>query len=283
VLYVCATPIGNLGDVGLRTLEALRRVELIAAEDTRRTRKLLSRYDIHTPLTSLFAHNEAQKTAYVLGLLRDQKYIALVVNAGMPCISDPGGRLVAAAVRDGLRLTVIPGPSAPVTALVASGFADDRGFRFVGYLPRRAKDLRGAWSAWRQCGGVVVAFETPQRLARSLAELTALAPAVPAAVCRELTKVHEEVVRGSLAELAVRFAPPSAGGAAAPPLGELSLVMDLGVPEETAGIPADGARMAAELLAKGVSRRDVALALHVCLGLPRRAADALVHDAPRPH
>jgi len=205
VLYVCATPIGNLDDVTARVLEALRAVELIAAEDTRRTRKLLARYDIHTATTSLFAHNEAAKTAYVLELLRAGRDVALVTDAGLPGVSDPGLRLVAATAGAGLPLTVLPGPSAPVTALVASGLASDQGFRFVGYLPRRAIDLRAAWDDWRRCGGIVVAFETGPRLARSLTGLATLAPEAPGAVCRELTKLHEEVARGTLAELAARF------------------------------------------------------------------------------
>lgn len=276
MLYVCATPIGNLDDVGLRTLDVLRRADLIAAEDTRRTRKLLSRFAIHTPLTSLFAHNEAQKTAYVLGLLREQKEVALTTDAGMPGISDPGGRLVTAALAEGLPVTVVPGPSAPVTALVAAGMADEAGFRFVGYLPRRTKELRAAWSEWRRCGGVLVAFETPQRLARSLAELARLAPGLRAAVCRELTKVHEEVVRGTIAELSARFPPrtPGSGVDPAAPRGELTLVLDLGPPE--AGAAPEAELTASGLLAAGLSRRDAALALHICLGLPRREADALV-------
>ena len=123
MLYVCATPIGNLGDVTPRVLEALSEVELIAAEDTRRTRKLLSHFDIHTPLTSLFQHNELQKTDEVLRLLRDGRDVALVTDAGMPGVHDPGMRLVREVVEEGLEMTVLPGPSAVLTALVAAGIA----------------------------------------------------------------------------------------------------------------------------------------------------------------
>jgi 16S rRNA (cytidine1402-2'-O)-methyltransferase len=287
VLYVCASPIGNLEDVTLRVLEALRSVHLIAAEDTRRTRKLLARYDIHTPLTSLFAHNEAQKTDYVLGLLREGRDVALVTDAGTPGVSDPGERLVAAVVAEGVGLTVLPGPSAPVTALVASGLAREEGFRFVGYLPRRAKDLRDAWGRWRRCGGVLVAFEAPQRLRRSLTELAALAPDLRGAVCRELTKVHEEVARGTLADLAARFAAPGGGGGAGagdelgPLRGEITLVVDLGVPDETVAGVAAAAQLAAELLGRGLSRRDAAHALHICLGMPHRDAEGLVRGTAR--
>jgi 16S rRNA (cytidine1402-2'-O)-methyltransferase len=273
VLYVCATPIGNLDDVSPRVLDALGAVELIAAEDTRRTRRLLSRFDIHTPLTSLFAHNEAEKTERVLGLLRQGRAVALVTDAGMPGVADPGARLVARAAGEGLPLTVLPGPSAVTTALVASGLAGDEGFRFVGYLPRRAADLARGVAQWRRCGGVVVAFESPRRLAASLERLAALVPGAPAAVCRELTKVHEEVLRGSLDEVAAEVA------AREEVRGEVTLVLDLGAPEaEAAGRQTEAREAAVVLLARGLSRRDTAAALHVCLGVPRREAVRLAQE-----
>ncbi len=273
MLYVCATPIGNLDDVSPRVLDALGAVELIAAEDTRRTRRLLSRFDIHTPLTSLFAHNEAEKTERVLGLLRQGRAVALVTDAGMPGVADPGARLVARAAAEGLPLTVLPGPSAVTTALVASGLAGDEGFRFVGYLPRRAADLTRGVAEWRRCGGVVVAFESPRRLAASLERLAALMPGAPAAVCRELTKVHEEVLRGSLDELAAEIA------ARDDVRGEVTLVLDLGAREtEAAGRQTEAREAAVALLARGLSRRDAAAALHVCLGVPRRDATRLTQE-----
>jgi len=270
MLYVCATPIGNLDDVTARVLAALRAADLIAAEDTRRTRKLLARYDIHSATTSLFAHNEAEKTAYVLELLRAGRDVALVTDAGLPGISDPGLRLVSAAAAAGLALTVLPGPSAPVTAVAAAGLDAERGFRFVGYLPRRASDLSAAWEGWRRCGGVVVAFETGPRLARALAALAALAPDAPAAVCRELTKVHEEVARGTLADLAARFATVTKG--------EITLVIDAGAPDEESAAQGERARAAAALLGAGLTRRDAAAALVVCLGLRRNEAKRLVEQ-----
>jgi 16S rRNA (cytidine1402-2'-O)-methyltransferase len=272
MLWVCATPIGNLGDVTLRVLEALRGADLIAAEDTRRTRKLLSHYAIHAPLTSFHAHNEAQKTEYVLGKLRGGAAVALVTDAGLPGVSDPGVRLVAAALAEGLPVSVLPGPSAPATALVASGLAGEGGFRFVGYLPRRAKELRAAVVAWRRCGGVLVAFEAPQRLARSLGELAALLPEAPAAVCRELTKAHEEVTLGTVPELAARYP------AGAEVRGEVTLVLDLGAPADEKAAP-DAAAVAAALLARGLSRRDAATALSVCFGLSHRQAEMSVRLA----
>ena len=271
MLYVCATPIGNLGDVSGRVLETLGAVELIAAEDTRRTRKLLARYDIHTPTTSLFAHNEAAKTAYVLELLRAGRDVALVTDAGLPGVSDPGLRLVAATAGAGLPLTVLPGPSAPVTALVASGLAADEGFRFVGYLSRRPHDLRAAWEGWRRGGGIVVAFETGPRLARSLAALAAVAPDAPGAVCRELTKLHEEVARGTLAELASRF-PDEVKG-------EITLVFDSGPPAGAGEGAGERARAAAAALRRaGLSRRDAAAALTVCLSVRHNEAKRIVDE-----
>jgi len=273
VLYVCPTPIGNLDDVSPRVLEALRAADLVAAEDTRHTRRLLSRFDVHTPLTSLFAHNEAEKTERVLGLLRDGRDVALVTDAGTPGVADPGARLVARAAAEGLPFTVLPGPSAVTTALVASGLAGDEGFRFVGYLPRRAADLTRSLARWRRCGGVVVAFEAPRRLTVSLERLAALAPDAPAAVCRELTKVHEEVLRGSLRELAGEIA------AREEVRGEVTLVVDLGAPEAGTERRLEAREAAAALLGRGLSRRDAAAALHVCLGVPRREAVRLAQEA----
>ncbi len=277
MLYVCATPIGNLADVSARVLDTLRAVELVAAEDTRHTRKLLSHFDIHTPLTSLFKHNEAQKTEEVMRLLRNGGDVALVSDAGMPGVSDPGMRLVASAAGEGLELTVLPGPSAVITALVAAGY-EGEGFRFVGYLPRYTRELEGALRGWRRCGGMVVAFETGHRLARSLAVLAAALPGARAAVCRELTKVHEEIVRGTLAELAEPYPLPGPdAGPMAGPRGEITLVIDLGEAlDEAAAARPQTRAAAAMLLGRGLSRRDAAAALHICLGMPRREADALV-------
>jgi len=238
MLYVCATPIGNLGDVTPRVLDALRAAELVAAEDTRRTRKLLSHFDIHTPLTSFFQHNELQKTDEVMRLLRDGRTVALVTDAGMPGVQDPGMLLVHRVVAESLEMTVLPGPSAVLTALVASGL-DGEGFRFVGYLPRRSRELEAALVEWRRCGGILIAFDTGQRLARSLATLAAHLPDARAAVCRELTKVHEEVSRGSVYELSQRFPVPSPeAGPTASVRGEITLVIDVGRP-----LDADAARL----------------------------------------
>ncbi len=279
MLHVCATPIGNLGDVTARVLEALSTADLVAAEDTRRTRKLFSHFGIHTPLTSLFQHNEAQKTEEVLGILRSGKDVALVSDAGTPGVSDPGMRLICRAVAEGLPVTVLPGASAVTTALVASGFVGD-GFRFVGYLPRRRQELDAALRGWRRCGGLIVAFETGQRLPRSLVTLAASLPEARAAVCRELTKVHEEVVRGTVDELSQRYLLPGPeAGPRSTVRGEITIVLDLGEPLDEAAAARPQERMAAqELLGRGLSRRDAAAALRVCLGVPRREADRIVRE-----
>ncbi len=279
MLYVCATPIGNLGDVTPRVLDALREAELVAAEDTRRTRKLLSHFDIHTHLTSFFQHNELRKTDEVLRLLRDDSIVALVTDAGMPGVQDPGMLLVQKVVSEGLDMTVLPGPSAVLTALVAAGITGE-GFTFVGYLPRRARELESSLTSWRRAGGLLVAFDTGQRLARSLAVLAAHLPDARAAVCRELTKVHEDVRRGTLLELSERYpVPMSEAGPTASVRGEITLVIDLGRPlDDRAARRPDAEAAAGALLARGLSRRDTAASLHVCLGMPRREAERVARE-----
>jgi 16S rRNA (cytidine1402-2'-O)-methyltransferase len=281
MLYVCATPIGNLSDLTPRVAETLGKVELIAAEDTRHTRKLLSHLGLHVPLTSLFRHNEAQKTEEVLAQLREGRDIALVSDAGMPGVQDPGMRLVTRAIAEGLEVTVLPGPSAVLTALVAAGF-DGEGFRFVGYLPRRARELEATLAGWRRVGGLLVAFDTGQRLPGSLAVLAAHAPGLRAAVCRELTKLHEEVVRDTLLELSARYpvSGPDATPLAGAVRGEITLVIDLGAAQDEASTAAAQAGAAAAgLLARGLSKHDTAAALQVCLGVPHRQAERLARDA----
>jgi 16S rRNA (cytidine1402-2'-O)-methyltransferase len=246
-LAVCATPIGNLDDVTLRLLEELRYADVILCEDTRHTRVLLERHRISgAKLLSYHEHNEAKRTAELLPRLVTGERVALVSDAGMPGISDPGARLVAAALEEGVPVTVLPGPSAVDTALVASGFASDR-YEFVGFLPRGA----GALSAlWRELGGVpypVVAFESPQRLPATLRSLADAQPDRELAVCRELTKKFEEVVRGRAAEVAPRFADA--------PKGEITLVLGPGGEERDLAGALDAV---AELVAAGVPRRQAA-------------------------
>ena len=245
-LAICATPIGNLGDVTLRVLDELRAADVVLCEDTRHTRVLLERYDITGRLESYHRHNEAARTPQVVERLRAGERVALVSDAGLPGVNDPGARLVAAVVAAGLDVTVLPGPSAVETALVASGLATDR-FQFVGYLPRRASELRALAVELRSWPGAVVAFESPRRLPASLRGLADALPGRSAAVCRELTKRFEEVVRGPLEELAVHFGEP--------PRGEITVVVGPGGDGPTS----DGEEVArtavAELVAAGAARR----------------------------
>ena len=206
-LIVCPTPIGNLEDVTLRVLAALREADIVACEDTRRTRLLLDRYGVSGTLVSYHEHNETQRAAELVPRMRSGSVVALVSDAGMPLVSDPGYVLVRACVAAGLAVEVLPGPSAALAALVASALPADH-WRFAGFLPRKRGELVAALSAPE----TVVAFESPRRVGATLATLAELDPERPVAVCRELTKLHEEVVRGSAAELAARYARGAAEG-----------------------------------------------------------------------
>jgi 16S rRNA (cytidine1402-2'-O)-methyltransferase len=213
-LVVCPTPIGNLEDVTLRVLSALRDADVVACEDTRRTRILLDRYGVKARLVSYHEHNERARSAELVERMRDGAVVALVSDAGMPLVSDPGYLLVRACVAAGLPVEVLPGPSAAITALVASGLPADE-WHFHGFLPRKKGELRELFGAQ---SSTLIAFESPRRVPATLAVLAELDPDREAAVCRELTKAHEEVVRGTAAELAERYA-------VEPPRGEVVLVV----------------------------------------------------------
>jgi 16S rRNA (cytidine1402-2'-O)-methyltransferase len=206
-LTVCPTPIGNLDDVTLRVLEALRTADVVACEDTRRTGKLLARHGIKARLVSFHEHNERRRAQEIVGLIREGETVALVSDAGTPSVSDPGYVLVRACLEEGVPVEVLPGPAAPITALVASGLPAER-WRFAGFLPRKKGELR---TELERAGETLVAFESPRRLGTTLATLAELDPERPVVVCRELTKLHEEVVRGSARELAERFASGTRG------------------------------------------------------------------------
>jgi 16S rRNA (cytidine1402-2'-O)-methyltransferase len=212
-LIVCPTPIGNLEDVTLRVLAALREADLIACEDTRRTRVLLDRYGVGGKLVSYHEHNERARSDELIARMQQGTVVALVSDAGMPLVSDPGLILVRACVAAGLGVEVLPGPSAALSALVASALPADR-WQFVGFLPRKRSELK----AVLQTPETVVAFESPRRIGATLALLAESDPDRQVAVCRELTKLHEETVRGTAAELAERYA-------GEPPKGEIVLVL----------------------------------------------------------
>jgi 16S rRNA (cytidine1402-2'-O)-methyltransferase len=245
-LAVCATPIGNLEDVTLRVLEELRSADVVLCEDTRHTRVLLERHGISARVLSYHEHNEAKRTAELLPRLEAGERVALVSDAGMPGISDPGARLVGAALDAGVPVTVLPGPSAVETALVASGLAAGR-YQFLGFLPRGAKQLQRLWEELAGWPHPAVAFESPQRLPGTLRSLAEADPDRPVAVCRELTKKFEEVVRGSAAEVAARFAEP--------PKGEITLVLG---PSPRGDDSGSGIAAVAELVEAGLPRRQAA-------------------------
>jgi 16S rRNA (cytidine1402-2'-O)-methyltransferase len=260
-LAVCATPIGNLEDVTLRVLRELREADVVLCEDTRHTRVLLERHGITATLLSYHEHNEAKRTAEVLPRLRGGERMALVTDAGLPGISDPGARLVAAALEAGIPVSVLPGPSAVETALAASGFEVDR-YQFVGFLPRGPRQLEALWRELAQWRHTLVAFESPKRLGRSLASLGEALPDRPVAVCRELTKRFEEIVRGPAAEVAERFA--------AGVKGEITLVVGPAPSHGSEAVSEDEALQAvAELVAAGTPSRTAAAVVSRLTGIPR--------------
>ncbi len=208
-LYVCPTPIGNLEDITLRVLDTLRRVDFIAAEDTRHTRKLLSHFSISRPLESCHGHNERSRMGKIVGRLAGGESAALVSDSGTPGIADPGHRLIVACVEAGVAVEVLPGPSALVTALVASGLPTDR-FVFLGWPPRKSGARRRWIEEFSTAGETAVLYESPHRIIALMEELAACLPERPVALARELSKKFEEVRRGTAAEVAdsVKARPP---------------------------------------------------------------------------
>ena len=259
-LAVCATPIGNLDDVTLRVLEELRAADLVLCEDTRMTRVLLDRHGIAAKLLSYHEHNEVKRTAELIPRLTAGERMALVTDAGLPGVSDPGARLVAAALDAGVPVTVLPGPSAVDTALVASGLGAER-FQFLGFLPRFEHGLSELWAELARWPHAVVAFESAQRLPRSLRSLAEAMPDRQVAVARELTKFYEEVVRGTAAELAERFAEP--------PKGEVVLVLGPAVTKATTEEEEQATSAVAELVAAGLPRRRAAELVSRLTGVSR--------------
>jgi 16S rRNA (cytidine1402-2'-O)-methyltransferase len=273
-LYVVATPLGNLGDLAPRAAEVLRRAAVVAAEDTRRTRGLLSHLGASPTLLSFHAHSGERRLDTLLEILGDGRDVALVTDAGTPSVSDPGTDLVAAARDAGFTVVPIPGPSAVATALSAAGIPADR-YLFLGFLPRKGTErtrllARAAGEEWS-----VVLFEAPSRLAALLRDLAAAAgPGRRAMVARELTKLHEELRAGTLAELADYYSET-------PPRGELTIVVEgTGTPAAPPDRTADAMEEATALLAEGLSRREVARRLTETLGMPRNDAYRLVMGLP---
>lgn len=265
-LVLVATPIGNLGDLSPRAVRSLADADVICAEDTRRTRALLAHAGIQAGdrLRAVHGHNEARSAREVVDLVRSGRVVAYVSDAGMPGISDPGERLVRACAAAGLPVEVVPGPSAALAALVVSGLPAGR-FRFEGFLPRKASERRERLAAIAASPDTVVVFESPHRAAATLADLAAVCGGErPAAVARELTKLHEEVLRGTLAELAATVS-------TAPVRGEAVIVVAGAppAPDLDDAVIEDAVRAA---LAAGASPRDAAAAVAADLGVPKRRA-----------
>ena len=272
-LYVVATPLGNLGDLSERASSVLRAVPVVAAEDTRRTRGLLTHLGAAPQLLSYHAHSDHKRLDTLLQILHDGRDVALVSDAGTPAVSDPGTELVAAAREAGIGVVPIPGPSAVATALSAAGFTGDR-YLFLGFLPRKGGErtrllARAAQEEWS-----VVFFEAPPRLADLLADLAKVAAGRRAAVARELTKLHEEFRIGPLEELARYYSEN-------PPRGELTVVLEgTGTPAEPPDRTEDARAHASLLLAEGLTRREVVRRLSDTLGLSRNDAYRLVMELP---
>ena len=289
MLYICPTPIGNLKDVTLRVLEVLKQVDLVACEDTRHTRILLDRHGISARLVSFHGFNEEQRLATLLPLLREGQDVALVSDAGMPGISDPGFSLVRACAAESMPVTVLPGPSSVVTALVLSGLPADQ-FAFVGFLARGKSKLSAQLAAFDGTGAALVAFESPRRLRGTLSAIGERWPGRRVAVCRELTKIHEEVIRGTATEVLERLGEPVKG--------EIVLVLEgvagrSGARKEPGAVAgADGAAVVAEeakakealagLLKLGVGTKAAAGIVAELTGLAARRAYALALEVKQP-
>ena len=263
-LYVVATPIGNLEDVTYRAVRVLRSVDLIAAEDTRHAAKLLARYEVTTPRTSLHEHNEAEKTGRLLARLERGETIALVSDAGTPLVSDPGARLVRAARERGLRVEAVPGPSAVLAALVSSGLAGGS-FTFGGFPPFRSSARTRWFAGLARAARPFVFFEAPHRIEASLRDLQAAAGDRTIAVCRELTKRHEELVAGPVSDVRARLARPR---------GEFTVVVEAAPHAAGEGIEAPAAPVLSDevgrLLAQGITRTAAVRAGAARCGVPRR-------------
>jgi len=273
-LYVVATPLGNLGDLSIRASEVLSRVPVVAAEDTRRTRGLLSHLNARPTLISFHAHSAEHRLESILEILASGRDVAVVTDAGTPSVSDPGPDLVAEARAAGYTVVPIPGPSAVATVLSAAGLAADR-YLFLGFIPRKGRERtrllsRAAAEEWS-----VVFFEAPPRLVALLEDLIPLAGASRIAVVgRELTKIHEEIRSATLGELVDHFR-------AVPPRGELTVVLQgTGEPTSEPDRTEDAVDQATTLLADGLTRREVVQRLTQSLGLPRNEAYKLVMELP---
>jgi 16S rRNA (cytidine1402-2'-O)-methyltransferase len=270
-LYLVSTPIGNLEDITLRALRVLREASIIAAEDTRRTGRLLHHYQIETGTTSFHAHNEREKAPALLKRLDAGEAVALVTDAGTPVLSDPGQHLVQAAIAHGVRVEAIPGPSAILTALVTAGVGAE-GFTFLGFPPAKS-EARKRWFGSNAHNNLpIVIFEAPHRLLASLRDAEATLGDRPMVACRELTKLHEELVRGSISSVLAHFE-------AHEPRGEFTLIFDVDDTEVAEPVPLSDDEAWAQfghLIENGLSRREAVAALARQTQRPAREVYACV-------
>jgi 16S rRNA (cytidine1402-2'-O)-methyltransferase len=258
-LYVVATPIGNLEDISLRALRILREVKLIAAEDTRKTRRLLTAYNIKTPMTSYYEHNKQAKLGYILEFL-EKEDVALVSEAGMPGISDPGYELIVTAGQRGITVAPVPGPSAVTAALAVSGLPTDR-FTCIGFLPHKANDRRRALESVADETGTIIALETPHRLPAALNDILGVLGDRRLAVCRELTKLHEEVFRGTVSEARKRFTEPR---------GEFTLVIEGKGKKDKPPLTDDIERQLQQMYLRGATAKEAIATVAGETGLTRK-------------
>ncbi|MFB0559156.1 MAG: 16S rRNA (cytidine(1402)-2'-O)-methyltransferase [Dehalococcoidales bacterium] len=258
-LYVVATPLGNLEDISLRALRTLREVRLIAAEDTRRTKRLLTTYDIKTPMTSYHERNKWTKLDYILGCLGEGD-VALVSNAGTPGIADPGYELIVAASQRGIPVVPIPGPSVAIIALVISGLPTEK-FVYIGYLPHKASSRRRLLESVADEIGTIVALETPHRLQAALNDILLVLGDRKIAVCRELTKVHEEVFRGRISQAIEHFTEPR---------GEFTLVVEGRGAKDKPRLTEDVERQLLHMRQSGVTAKEAITGISKETGLSRK-------------
>ena len=270
-LYIVATPIGNLEDITLRALRVLREVGLIAAEDTRVTRKLLTRHGISTRLTSFHEHTTQSKLDSLVATLAESD-VALVSDAGMPGISDPGQALVRAAAMAGIPVVTVPGPSALSAAIAVSGLPASR-ITYVGFLPRRQSQRKRMLQTLSSAPGVLVAFEAPHRLLGTLSTILETLGDRQIAACREMTKIHEEVFRGSISEAIAHFNNPK---------GEFTLVIAGSEGSEAPASDEEALALASRLRAEGVRAQEAVAAVAAATGLPRRKAYRIWLDSATP-
>ena len=272
-LYIVATPIGNLEDITLRAVRVLGEVDLVACEDTRQTRKLLDRFGIAKPTVSYHEHNEAARTADLLRRLEGGASVALVTDAGTPLVSDPGYRLVAAAIQAGLAVTPLPGPSAALAAVAAAGLPANV-FRFCGFLPPKSGQRRKTLEELREETCTLIFYEAPHRIVEALADVEAVFGERPMVVARELTKIHEEFLRGTASQIRARLA------ARAAVKGEITVLIGkaTGAVQIAATSPEDAVR---ELERQGVSRMDAIKQVAKARGLAKREVYRLVSGLPR--